>query len=73
MEYKDYYNILGIVKNTAAPTLTGLVSPTILAGTQGSQTIRLKSEGMPGRRDSSLLDDLLATIHIRIPKEPNNK
>lgn len=55
------------------PTLTGPVSLTIPAGTQGGQTIRLRGRGMPHLRDEALMGDLLATVRIRVPKELNEE
>ena len=51
------------------PTLTGPVSLTIPPGTQGGQTHRLKGKGMPHLRNNELKGDLLAKIHIRIPRQ----
>ncbi|MFQ5398377.1 MAG: DnaJ C-terminal domain-containing protein [Anaerolineae bacterium] len=51
------------------PTLDGPVSLTIPAGTQGSQTFRLKGKGMPHLRNASRRGDLLATVRIRIPTQ----
>ncbi len=53
----------------SVPTLTGPVNLTIRPGTQGGQTHRLKGKGMPYLGDNSLKGDLMAKIHIRIPKE----
>ncbi|MCP4427198.1 MAG: J domain-containing protein [Chloroflexi bacterium] len=53
----------------SVPTLTGSINLTIRPGAQGGQTHRLKGKGMPHLRDNSLKGDLMAKIHIRIPKE----
>lgn len=50
------------------PTLTGPVKLTIPPGTQGGRTFRLKEKGMPHLRDNDRYGDLLATVHIQIPK-----
>jgi curved DNA-binding protein len=55
------------------PTLSGPVNLTIRPGTQGGQTHRLKGKGMPHLRDPKQKGDLLAKIHIRIPKELSEK
>lgn len=55
------------------PTLSGPVNLTIRPGTQGGQTHRLKGKGMPHLRDSNQKGDLLAKIHIRIPKKLSEK
>lgn len=49
------------------PTLTGDVTLTIPAGTQGGQTFRLRSKGMPHLRQPSESGDLMAKINIQIP------
>jgi curved DNA-binding protein len=51
------------------PTLTGLVTLTIPAGTQGGQTFRLKGKGLPHLRRKHQFGDLLLTVNIRVPTE----
>jgi len=53
----------------SVPTLGNSVSLMIPAGTQPEQTFRLKGKGMPNLKSSSRAGDLLATIHIAIPKK----
>ena len=49
------------------PTLSGDVTLKIPAGTQGGQTFRLSSKGMPHLRQPSEAGDLMAKIAIQIP------
>ena len=49
------------------PTLEGEVTLNIPKGTQGGQRLRLKGKGMPEGR-SGRAGDLMALVHIRIPK-----
>ncbi|MFH1998339.1 MAG: DnaJ C-terminal domain-containing protein [Planctomycetota bacterium] len=56
---------LGVKLNV--PTLDGDVTLNIPAGTQGGQRLRLKGKGLPlGKSGKS--GDLMALVHIRIPK-----
>jgi curved DNA-binding protein len=66
LDVDDVTAVLG--GQITVPTLTGSVTLTIPAGTQGGQTIRLKGKGMP-RRQKEEWGDLLATVKIRVPKE----
>lgn len=50
------------------PTLTGQVTLTVPAGTQGGRTFRLKGKGMPNLRENEQHGDLLAQINIRVPE-----
>lgn len=49
------------------PTLEGEVTLSIPQGTQGGQRLRLRGKGMPEGR-SGKSGDLMALVHIRIPK-----
>ncbi len=66
VEVDDLTAVLG--GKATVPTITGNVTLTIPAGTQGGQTIRLKGKGMPNLRNKDQSGDLLATIKIQIPK-----
>lgn len=55
--------------NVVVPTLTGDVTLKIPAGTQGGQTFRLRSKGMPHLRQPSESGDLMAKINIQIPQD----
>ncbi len=52
----------------SVPTMSGNVSLSIPAGTQGGRTFRLKGKGMPKLRDNSEFGDLMATVAILIPE-----
>ncbi|MEW5988115.1 MAG: J domain-containing protein [Chloroflexota bacterium] len=53
----------------SVPTLTGPVTLTIPAGTQGGRTFRLSGKGMPDLKDNTRLGDLLARVNIRVPEK----
>jgi curved DNA-binding protein len=53
----------------SVPTMSGNVSLSIPAGTQGGRTFRLKGKGMPKLRDNSEFGDLMATVTIQIPEK----
>lgn len=50
------------------PTLTGPVTLTIPAGTQGGRTFRLSGKGMPHLKDNTQFGDLLVRVNIRVPQ-----
>ena len=49
-------------------TLSGNVSLSIPAGTQGGRTFRLRGKGMPKLRNNSEFGDLMVTVAIQIPE-----
>jgi curved DNA-binding protein len=51
------------------PTLTGKASLRIPAGTQPSQTFRLRGQGMPHLRDPQKRGNLLVKVQVRLPKQ----
>ena len=53
----------------SVPTLSGNLSLKIPAGTQPEQIFRLKGKGMPTLKSPHTSGDLLATIHVTIPKQ----
>jgi len=52
----------------SVPTLSGNVSLSIPAGTQGGRTFRLRGKGMPKLRNNSEFGDLMVTVAIQIPE-----
>lgn len=70
----DLYRDVSVPFSTAAlggeirvPTLTGAVTMTLPAGTQGTQTFRLTGQGMPHLRGTGK-GNLYARIRISVPK-----
>ena len=54
-------------------TMDGKVSLKIPAGTQSEQKMRLRNKGMPLLKKKGKFGDLIATVHVRIPKQLSDK
>ncbi len=51
------------------PTLTGPISLTIPAGTQGGRQFRLRGKGMPDLQHKGEFGDLLAQVQLHVPEK----
>jgi len=54
-------------------TMTGKVVLNIPAGTQPEQKMRLKNKGMPNIKKKNVFGDLIATVHVKVPKKLSAK
>lgn len=53
----------------SVPTLTGPITLTIPAGTQGGRQFRLRGKGMPDLQHNGEFGDLLARVQLQVPEK----